>query len=519
MITVLALLVPAVVAMSLALVATSSSVGLSADSVCYISAARELAAGHGLVIPWGSVQPIPLNLWPPLFPAVLAGLNLVGLDPVCSARWLNSFAFGATVLLIGVFIRSGTGSLWLAVCCASLLTTSGNMLGTHAMAWSEPLFLLCGFSGLFLLARDTSKNKNLRWVAAAGLLGLAALTRYAGVSLVLAGTASLLFGSGRFRDRARKAASLAILAAIPLAGWMIWNVTQGRSSTTRVLGWHPHFSQIFSHASGVIGQLLLPARLLSRTTGVLVTLLASGCVVALTIHARRSSDFDATTPRMTMRAKSCWLLGLVIACYATFYLAAGTLFDPAIDFRDVRHMLPVLLACFLLAVLGGYTMWEAAGRRRSVAAMVFVGCCGLLFVLSPRIVNKSLQLSRNSGSGGEGFHDKKWRASPTIAAVHDLPRNVKLYSNAPDAIYILTHRNSVRMPRKDAWKQASQNDLKASFERIRRDIENGALIVFLKRLAWRGESPDAEDLKQCLPLRAVVDTPDGTIYALADIPD
>ena len=75
----------------LSLLSTSRyGVGLSSDSTEYISAARGLLAGQGYVCHDGS----PYTGWPPLFPTLLAGIGLTGIDPTTAARFLNAFAFG-----------------------------------------------------------------------------------------------------------------------------------------------------------------------------------------------------------------------------------------------------------------------------------------------------------------------------------------------------------------------------------------------------------------------------------------
>ena len=53
---------------ALALFATSRGIGLSPDSISYISAGRSLASGGGLRVWHGA----PLTDWPPLYPALLA---------------------------------------------------------------------------------------------------------------------------------------------------------------------------------------------------------------------------------------------------------------------------------------------------------------------------------------------------------------------------------------------------------------------------------------------------------------
>src|SRR5262245_36042527 len=60
--------------------------GLTPDSGCYVSVARNLAAGRGLVPHSGS----PFVEWPPLYPLLLALPALGGIEPIAAARVLNA---------------------------------------------------------------------------------------------------------------------------------------------------------------------------------------------------------------------------------------------------------------------------------------------------------------------------------------------------------------------------------------------------------------------------------------------
>ena len=75
--------------------------GMGWGAVNYIVAARNLLAGDGLVGTGGD----PLVSWPPLYPAMLAGGGLFGLDPYAVAGPLNAVIFGLTVLVGGWWLR------------------------------------------------------------------------------------------------------------------------------------------------------------------------------------------------------------------------------------------------------------------------------------------------------------------------------------------------------------------------------------------------------------------------------
>ena len=96
------LLAVSVVGALLVLIATSRyGTGLTPDSGCYISAARSLAAGRGLLPHSGN----PFVEWPPLFPALLALTARLGIEPITAARYLNAMIFGAILFVSGLWLR------------------------------------------------------------------------------------------------------------------------------------------------------------------------------------------------------------------------------------------------------------------------------------------------------------------------------------------------------------------------------------------------------------------------------
>jgi 4-amino-4-deoxy-L-arabinose transferase-like glycosyltransferase len=197
---------------------TRWGIGLNPDSTRYISAARNLRDGFGLTEFFGSDIRRPMTHFPPLYPLLLTGFGVFGIDPLDGARWLNVFLFGANILLIGLAIRRYTsGSIWIPLFGSSLILTSLTMLHIHAMAMTEPLFILLGFSGLLLLAAYLEKSRPSLLIISASATGLAFLTRYPGVALVATGGVGiLLFSRKRFFQKIVDASIFGVISLFPI---------------------------------------------------------------------------------------------------------------------------------------------------------------------------------------------------------------------------------------------------------------------------------------------------------------
>src|SRR5690606_16555974 len=109
---------------------------------------------------------------------------------------------------------------WIAVGGVLLLVSARPILTVHAFAWSEPAFLLLVMLSLALLAVHLSGPRPSVLALAAILTGLACLTRYAGMPLMLVGATLLLFRRAPVFKKPLAEATLFVGVALALpAAW------------------------------------------------------------------------------------------------------------------------------------------------------------------------------------------------------------------------------------------------------------------------------------------------------------
>ena len=90
---------------------TNYGIGISPDSISYISAAKSLLSGNGFVTYDGA----PFTLFPPLFPGILALLGLAGIDILIGLRFLNSIIFGLIIFFSGRLFQANIQSRQLVI--------------------------------------------------------------------------------------------------------------------------------------------------------------------------------------------------------------------------------------------------------------------------------------------------------------------------------------------------------------------------------------------------------------------
>jgi len=183
-------------AMGLVLYANAAGVGMNEDGVSYILAARNLLAGQGLetFTNYGPIDTLtePMVFWPPFYSIALAGLGLMGIDPMEGARWLNALLFAVNIELVGWIVWRLSRLRPAAILVAVLMLASPQVVKLHAMAFSGPLFLVLLLSMILALSRYVTEGR-LRWlILAACLAGFAYLTRYVGGALIALGGLTVL---------------------------------------------------------------------------------------------------------------------------------------------------------------------------------------------------------------------------------------------------------------------------------------------------------------------------------------
>jgi len=499
--------VPALVALSalagmLALaLATRHGTGIAPDSVSYIEAARNLGAGHGVSTSEDGVEFRPLTRFPPFYPVAIAAIVELGLAPIDAARWLAVALFGANVVLVSLLVaRSAPGARWLPAIGAVLMASAPEVAKIHGTAQSEPLFLLLGFAGLLLLSLHLEKRQIRMLLAASFLIGLAFLTRFVGAALLATGVLALVLAPGaRSSQRVTDAAVFAAVAALPMAAWTLRSQLVGVPATGRSFAFHPVSREAIDLAGRSVGRWLL----LDLGGAAVAWMLGAGLLLCIGHWLWRSKARDAAAamPRILLIFASVYLVLLLVSI--SFFDAQTPL--------GGRMFAPVLVASLVLALCG-----VRAGTRawRSPAPALLAALLALIFTLS-YARDTSQWVRERAAIGAEGFGSLAWGRSETMRRVRELPANAIVYSNARDAIYILTGRATRWMP---AWVDAESRQPRPAYApdlaAIRAALRaERASLVWFDQASWRWYLPPRAELQQRLPIRRVAALQDGEIWA------
>ena len=203
----------AVAGVAIGLFVTRHGVAITDDSQTYIGAARNLADGKGITVPFTNVLDgfsprqardfggkVPLLLFPPLFSVVLAPFERLGIDSVDALRFLNPLLLGDRWRPARV-ARLPDDPLGAPRSPGPRLRVHAYLLQLFGFVQSEPFYLVLSLLGLLVSRPTCAPVARASWSSSASSPRLACLTRVVGVSLVAAGVIAVIaWSAGPIRD-------------------------------------------------------------------------------------------------------------------------------------------------------------------------------------------------------------------------------------------------------------------------------------------------------------------------------
>ncbi len=516
----------AAVGAQLELCSVPRGIGIDSDSVVYIESARNMANGLGLgkMDELGQVQP--LVRWPPLYPVLLGSLQMYGLDVLTAARYLGAFLFAAEIALVGMVLFVYTrGAFWLPVFGAAFILVSTPMLSTHSMAWSDPPFVLLGMLGLIALSMWLERSKPLALIAAALCVGLAAITRYAGVPLIATGAlAILLWERKALIKRIRDAALFGAGGALPLAVLVLQNMQASGSAADRQLGFHPIGWLQIQRGLWTTSRWVIPNKLNDWLCGPTVVAALAGLVLLALLARRKESaagEAAATEPekfRITLN-RLPGVLALFACVYAGFLIINISFVDAYTPLIN-RILLPIFPAALIFGLCMAHrAMQNLKGKRRGavVIALALTGVA-LLYANTRRTSDWLRGVRKN----GQGIEVLLWKSDGVASRIRQLHGSPTIYTNGPAAVSFISglhgtyYTPQARIATVDGSPGPSDPRYKDDLAIMKHDMQtSGAKIVFLNMYRYRVQYANEYELKRDLPLRVVASAKDGTIYELA----
>jgi hypothetical protein len=466
-----------------------SGIGISPDSVTYLSAARNMIQGNG----FRSFDNLPVVDFPFAYPFLLTIISFfTRLDPLQFGCVLNGLLFGLLLYVSGGIMNGfQKSSGWYKRIILAGILLSPAIQEVYTLLWSETLFLLLILLFIVSMA-NYLRHSTIRWLLISILLcAFACLTRYAGVFLVIAGSGIILLNQ---ENNWRKRLSHSMLFTILSVSLLFVNIIRNRMLTGFATGPRPKSDtgiwKIMENFGGVLCDWLL----INRTTGVAIFL----TIVVLLV-------FVLTILHVQSRHKSNYKFEYIMAftglVYCLFMLATAKLTRYEQFTNRLLSPMFILLICSL-------TWWIPGFLARQSYRMKWVYGLPVL-ILAAWFLNIQMAADYEyydgvKDAGVPGYQEDSFVQSEIVNYLKEntgiLNHGYEVYSNAGDAFYFVTRHPARQLP------------FNAFPDRVRQYYASGNnYLVWFNDL----ENPEMPDLNSILKNKNMVllkQLPDGAVY-------
>ncbi|GAA4319211.1 hypothetical protein GCM10023149_17790 [Mucilaginibacter gynuensis] len=468
-----------------------SGIGISPDSIMYVSTARNIHE-HGSLLTFNGG---PLVFFPVFYPAFLSiSLIIFQADPVAYGGLINGLLFAAVIFVSGLLIsRFKAKSIIYKWLILAAIVLSPAMLEIYSFLWSETLFVLTIL--LFILAFKQYLQKH-SWPAlllAALVAAICCITRYAGITIIATGGLMILAdGTLPFRKRMLHGLTFGIASSCLLAVNLIVNsLSSGLATGTREPSITP-FSENLHYFGTVLCDWLGLTNVVYPFASGLAVFILVGLIAGLVINSlkNRLNSYESV---ITFFAVVYGLFILIIATVSRFERVNSRLLSPM--------FITLLIACTYwvpnvirkIKKRGAY--WLASGA--SVIIM-----CGYLY----NIYHIDRQRYDDEFEYGiPGYSDDDWNKSAfvTFLKTHRniFKPGVTIYSDADEALYFFGGITGAKL--------LPHRFFKADVAKFY--SEKHYYLVWFKKLG-NAEIINIKDIEQKKHLTKLYDLEDGAIY-------
>ncbi len=521
-------------ALTAGLLATQSGVGLYYDSINYITAGENLFNGDG----FGSLAGETFAHFP-LYPLLIAGFMLFGLDAEQAARLIPILSFALLVFPV-FYIGKAIGGIrtGYVACLICLVLTPMLWLATWALP-DMTCILFSALATLFLVKFSQTPQPDSRTLFVAGLFtGLAIATRFSAVTLIPVGLLAIVVRGnwGTFqvsnnslalaigaKQPCRKTLQWVLLFLAPcillIVSWLVRNLvatgwfsagfTSGPlegsislikwivvdSTSDLLTGW-------FTSGLNEVSRLLVFDLRVFDIRGYLSVAIVLVGLILLGVHLSRRK---APGHSLWAWVKTNYLVIAQILSYYCMLVATGLTWFMLLQRNYLAAAYPFIILLTVSFVLYAFT-GSKRGPLRPTFALVIVLLFASVFGLQ---VGESVSYYKLA-KDGQGNISAQWVSEQGLAWIADnTPQDALVYSDAAEMISYRSGRDALHLPHTE-WRE----ELSRLFENLG-NVENTFIIVFKDRF-HRWYKPSVSEIAELNQeygiLEIVAEFPTSTIW-------
>lgn len=426
-----------------------SGVGISPDSIMYVSAARNMNS-HGALLDYNLRSFVDFPVFYPLFLGVISFVSQI--DPVAAGPYINGLLFACLIFCCGCAIGSFKDSNRLyKIIVLFFIALSPSLFDVYSMLWSETLFILLSVLFVLTFRRYILLRSVSSLLLCAMIAAIAFITRYAGITFVATGLMLLLF------DRTllwrKKMVHLFLFGSCSIS-LLLMNLVRNTlisDSLTgpREAGTTGLSDNIYYYGKVICWWLSVPDHAKVFVCGLSIFIFLVVCVL-FTKHIWSVKAYLSTEN----------YFAAFFIVYTVFIIGVSTLsrFEQ-INNRFIAPLFIPLLVTLTYRVPGYLVRLSGSSKR---IALITVSAVILIFQFSQiKKVYGMYQEARDYGIAG--YTDDSWRNSPTAEFLRKHNSAFKpgyvLYSNAAEATYFNGNTHTTSLPH---W--VDPNDIEKLFK-------------------------------------------------------
>ncbi len=431
-------LLAAFIGMAVVLLLTKhSGLGLSPDSIYYMSAADSFLSGKGFY----QFDNKPFVMFPIFYPFVLSIIKLgFGKTFLLAAPYFNAILFGCLIYLSGVMLEKTNHVKWVKWLVLLIIIFSPSLLEIYTMLWSETLFitevlLFIWVSEKYFVSYSTKHLLLMAIVAA-----IAADTRLAGVSIIATGGILILLSYDlKWSKKIKHAFIFGIISISLFVINLIRNANLSQTLTgNRQKGVTPFIENLKYY--GLVLSDWLPFSKWTNSfpviLGFIFLLLIGGIFLYRLFKRIEHNSYEKIAATFTLM-------------YSLFMLTVATV--SRFETMNNRLLSPFYIPClFTISFYLVSTLKWVASRNSKIVLTTVLVFVGLATILQYTTLSYNTYKENNEGGIG-GYSDDDWRILSGLLAYLDTNPSIFhngqiVYSNAAHAVYLRTSQHVQILP-------------------------------------------------------------------------
>ncbi len=473
--------------------------GITPDSAAYISAARNLAEGNGFL----TYNGLHLVVQPPLYPIMLAVIKkIILIDPQISAGYVNAVLFGLIIYLAGLLLLRYLHSFALIFLGTVSVLISYALVQASFMVLSELLFIFLVLLFLYYFGIYQAKRDFVSLFLFSISAALASLTRYTGVIMILTGiTCIILWTKNNNKEKFWHSLIFLLITVLPITIWIIRNYFISGT----LVGLRAASSYTLFQNFRFFYETVLPWYLPLNSTSIYFIFV----FFIMTVWTLFGLDPEKSSGREAIKLIGPSLIFVLFYSGIIVVSSTTTAYDQISDRLLSPIYIPIIFILFFISdkILDRLTKFF----HRKVLTILFI--IGIVLLIRYPAKNTIHSIEGYVELSGWGFNTDLWRESETIEYLtrhEQLGKSYTLYSNEPEAVYLLTNLKTKCSPAKKYYNSPQLFNVD---QNQREGWLNGEKVCFI----WFDNSSRTylftiDELRKNMLMTEVAHLKDGEIY-------